>query len=1433
MQNQIHLVQDPSPGSRCLVYSGDTLTFRLSLSEPIQGSAWIRTNLGYAAISRKERIRQVDQEETPLGRDWFDTPMVGVDRHHFTVTLPICEVGHFEAKCFFLVQGRNRPVWPAGANVSINVEPAYTCRANIIYNAFVRQFGPNRAGEFNPPVGEDTIKALDQDGYAVIPPSGTFRDLIEALDFIIVELGCRFLQLLPIHPTPTTYGRMGRFGSPYAALSFTAVDPALAVFDPATTPLEQFAELIDAVHARGGAVLIDVAINHTGWAAGLHESHPRWLVRNDRGQIEVPGAWGVRWEDLAKLDYTRKDLWQYMADVFLLWCRRGVDGFRCDAGYMIPLAAWVYIIARVREQFPDTIFLLEGLGGKISVTRELLDKANFNWAYSELFQNYDRAQIEHYLPDAINISQQDGVMVHFAETHDNQRLASRSLIYARMRTALCALSSHQGAFGFANGVEWYATEKINVHDARSLNWGAAQNQVARIRQLNRLLREHPAFGSQCRLELIQNGEGNQIVLLREHPDHDASLLVVVNLDPDHPNTGSWPAERFNSDMTDPYDLLSGKAIQVSYAGAQSQVALAPGQVLCLSRKVEAGRLNGGPVPAFDRPPEAVFRQQFKAKALEIFRVYNGIRDLGDFNVQQSADELAQDPLTFCRRMNNGGAEPRVTIWQWPADRRRVVMLPPGHFLLVRADAPFRARITAADKTRTLAVENGLPTADGIWFGLFAPMAAPEQETHRILELVVPKNAKSQHVDASLLCLPEPENIRIRQFFRHPEPVHRNLLFLNANDHGALLRAGVSWGQLDSKYDALLAASRVANRPDDRWSYLARCRVWLEYQGYSQSIGNDCLESFHYRQNTGIWHFHIPTGQGETVALTLAVSLSQNRQAVQLNFFRHPCKANTGRLADQSPVQLILRPDIDYRNFHETTKAYLGPEHQWPEAVQVVENGFHFEPEKGSIFRVQISAGTFIWEPDWQYMVHRPIEAERGLDSDSDLFSPGYFSVFLTGNQSENLTAEIGFDQKAPSQPPIFTRPQRQPLPSSGPPDDPAAVLLRAMAHFVVKRGHLQTVIAGYPWFLDWGRDALIFTRGLIAAGKTDVARDILLQFGRYEDRGTLPNMIRGDNTDNRDTSDAPLWFLIACRDLVRHSQNRSFLAEGAGRRKIGQVVVDLGAAMIDGTPNGIRMDPESGLIYSPAHYTWMDTDHPAGSPRQGYPIEIQALWFAALQWLGQIDPNGRRPWHELSQMVQSSIMQHFYLQAHGYLSDCLHAGEYQGAAMAAADDALRPNQLFAVTLGAVADLQLTRAIVNACTELLVPGGMRSLADRPVGRPIAIVHNGKNLNDPLHPYKGIYRGDEDTQRKPAYHNGTAWCWLLPTFCEAWVAAYGRSARITARSWLTSALAMLNRGCVGHIPEILDGDAPHTPRGCDAQAWSVSELLRVWLMTETGE
>ena len=1432
MKNSKSVIHNPAPGNRILMFRGDVCSFTLTLPHPQKGSAWLRTNIGHGEITRREIITEVENNRPPLSRDWFDLSMKPINDQSFKITVPLCEVGHFEGKCFFLPEGETRPVWPEGSNVVINVEPADTCCSNIIYNAFVRQFGPNKSGDFFKDADEDLIQSLDKNGYTVIPPSGTFRDLIKELDFIIGELGCRVIQLLPIHPTPTTYARMGRFGSPYAALSFTAVDSALAEFDSRATPLEQFIELVDAIHERQASIFIDIAINHTGWAAGLHETHPQWLVRGSDGKIEVPGAWGVMWEDLTRLDYTKKDLWEYMADVFITWCRRGVDGFRCDAGYMVPVSAWRYIVARVREQYPDTIFILEGLGGKISVSRDILNRANFNWIYSELFQNYDRVQVETYLPGANAISASDGIAVHFAETHDNPRLAKRSKKFARMRTALCALCSSQGGFGFANGVEWYATEKINVHGSPSLNWNAKTNQVKHIRRLNTILKVHPAFHDRAELEMVQKGEGNYLALLRHHLPSGKKLLILANLDDKKGTLGTWDPQRTGMSELSLTDLISGEMVAIAESHGQFSHFLDPGEVLCITDDP----LDMNPIleaESQDLPcPERIKKQRLRAKALDIFRFFKGVRDLDALDPDEMALKFMKNPIEFCRILNPFSDESRIITWQWPRDIRRRVMIPPDHFLMVRSDVSFRARIM--DNGRCLAQEESLPCTDGSFFTFFSPMHIRATHSSCTLKISVYTPGETQHVDGPLLFLPEAKDANVKRVFDRSDLSDRSLLMLGTNGRGGMLRASVSWGELSSRYDALLAANMNDEMPEDRWIMFTRCRAWLVFQEYSQEICDDCFVSFYfYPDSKGMWRFQVPTGQGQHVFLSVCVEMIPGENRLRMMFDREPANGRNGRLPDHEPVRLILRPDIENRSFHDTTKAYQGPEHFWRDAVDSKPGGFDFSPDQKHQLNLRISAGDFVWEPEWQYMVHRPKEAERGLDPSSDLFSPGYFHTFLTGDGTVTLDARIGEGKTPDSE---ISMPSIKEIESFNVEKSrflaPLEVLEKAMDHYTVDRGALHTVIAGYPWFLDWGRDALIFVRGLIAAGKTDVVRDILKLFGQYEFEGTIPNMIQGENAGNRDTSDGPLWYCVACEELLKFEGSDAFLNMPCGKRSIRQILFSIGHAYMTGTPNGIRMDSESGLIFSPAHFTWMDTNFPAGTPREGYPVEIQALWYATLSFLARIDPSGDHGnWERKAVQVQSSILELYTLKNEAHLADCLHAGPGVHAGQADPDDALRPNQLLAVTLGAVSDTDVCRKIVAACEELLIPGAIRSLADRPVRRPLIIEHHGKLVNNPEHPYQGKYIGDEDTKRKPSYHNGTAWTWLFPSFCEAWIKAYGVKGKKTALDWLASSAGLVSRGCIGHVPEILDGDFPHQLRGCDAQAWGASEIVRVWKLIES--
>jgi starch synthase (maltosyl-transferring) len=278
-----------------------------------------------------------------------------------------------------------------------------------------------------------------------------------------------------------------------------------------------------------------------------------------------------------------------------------------------------------------------------------------------------------------------------------------------------------------------------------------------------------------------------------------------------------------------------------------------------------------------------------------------------------------------------------------------------------------------------------------------------------------------------------------------------------------------------------------------------------------------------------------------------------------------------------------------------------------------------------------------------------------------------------------------------------------------------------------------------------------------------------------------------------------------------------------GGRPLSEVLRSIAIHYAGGTANGIRMDESSGLIFSPAHFTWMDTNFPAGTPRQGYPIEIQALWHAALSLLSGFDSDRR--WSSLADNVKASILRHYCRPGQAFLSDCLHADAGIPAASAQADDALRPNQLLAICLGAIQDPAVSAAALSACEELLVPGAIRSLADRPVRHNLPILLGGRILNDPHRPYWGQYRGDENTRRKPAYHNGTAWTWQFPSYAEAIFRLYGERGRRTALSLLGASVELLQQQCLGHIAELIDGDAPHPPRGTPAQAWSVTELYRV--------
>lgn len=1343
------LSQSPPPGSRRVCSSGQRVRIELLVRGAGECRAFVRTTIGRAEQHRKEVIAEVELGRARPGAEWHDLEMTRESAECFAVELALEEVGVFESRCYVLRPGSSEPLWPVEqGNAVLKVQPAWTGAGCGIYGAFPRLFQRTDAWRLLP---DEELEVADKAGWTMIPPSGKLRDVGRQLPHIVDRLGFRIILLPPIFPTPTTYARMGRYGSPFAPVDFYAVDPALAEFDRHTTPLEQMAELTDAIHSHGARVFVDVPINHTGWASRMQTLHPEWFKREDDGAFKSPGAWGVVWEDLVELTYDDRALWREMAEVFLFWCREGIDGFRCDAGYMLPTPVWEYITAKVRREFPETVFLLEGLGGPVPKTLELLDAGGLDWAYSELFQNYHRGQVEWYLGQAMAQTDSHGLQVHFAETHDNSRLAARGRSWALMRCALSALCSPNGAWAITAGVEWLASEKIDVHGCSVLNWGKEPGIADQVASLNALLAQMSVFHAGALLQILPNGGGETLALRRVSADGAQAVLVLVNLEPEIAEQVAWPESEARP--TGRVLWASGTFDAARIGGsAERALLLQPGEVVCL--EVEA--------------PQAVRVRDF----------------ISDAPVPVEAD---------CQH------------WSWPMDARRVFPWLPGRTLVLEVPGRFRYLLEASD--RVVACGFGQDTVNVLRDGITGPVT---------LKLARFQDHTAQHSEAALVALDDTTQPLVRCTADGPLPQGDVLHAVLTNGRGAMSHVRASWGTVLSQYDALLAANLDERWPVQRRMLLTRCRAWVVRRGFSTEICAAWLKSFTAATaDRAVWHFELPVGEGKMMPLHIELQLHEGRNAVSLRLLRLAGCAETD-------VSVILRPDVEDRGFYEKTALTEEALRIWAETTAVHMDGCDVPLHAGLRLKVRASEGAFHFEPE-RLTVGHPEDADRGQGASSDLYSPGFFKAALV----EGQTIELGVtadDREVLSGRPavVLSEPLELPM---------AEAARRALRQFMVKRDEGLTVIAGYPWFLDWGRDTLIALRGIIAAGWLEESREILKTFAGFEERGTLPNLIHGENASNRDTSDAPLWFFVAVGDLLEAEHSDAFLDVRTRGRTIREVMLSIAQHYIDGTPNGIRMDAASGLIYSPPHYTWMDTNYPAGTPREGYPICIQAKWHLALKLLARVDGGAR--WAELADRVRASIAA-FYTVATGgrFLSDCLHGGPGTPAALAVADDHLRPNQLLAITLGAVDPAgPLAANVVKACEELLIPGGIRTLADRPVKTPLPVSLGGHLLNDPLAPFWPQYRGDEDTRRKPAYHNGTAWPWPGPSCLEAMLMVRGASAEPAVRALLAAARPIFEQGCLGHLPEITDGAAPHQQRGCGAQAWSVSEWLRVWALVSS--
>ena len=530
------------------------------------------------------------------------------------------------------------------------------------------------------------------------------------------------------------------------------------------------------------------------------------------------------------------------------------------------------------------------------------------------------------------------------------------------------------------------------------------------------------------------------------------------------------------------------------------------------------------------------------------------------------------------------------------------------------------------------------------------------------------------------------------------------------------------------------------------------------------------------------------------------------------------------------IRLFLRPAVNFRRIEAAVSEPLAS------GYALTANGRHYEIAAGSglpVLRLMISgcdATSFTADGGSRHECDFMTEEQRGYDARGSLWSPGYFTVELQPDSIATLIAATEpwhtVEALHPDAARRFETERRRRLVAMAPPaarEGLAAELVLAADSFIITpvgrvadivRAHaegdeMRTVIAGYHWFTDWGRDAMISLEGLtLATGRVAEGKWILRAFAHYVRDGLIPNMFpEGDCEGLYHTADATLWFFHALARYVEYTGDRATLT--LILPKLQEIV----RRHLEGTRFGIKADPRDGLLSQGAEgyqLTWMDAK--VGdwvvTPRRGKAVEINALWYNALSLLTQWLRDARHPEADEiaghAELTRQSFNRRFWNESRGCLYDVVD-GEN-------GDDAsFRPNQIFAVSLPhPVLDRQYWRPVVDAVEQkLLTPFGLRSLApDEP-------------------DFKSRYFGDLRA-RDAAYHQGTVWAWLIGPFIDAWLKVHPDK-REKARGLLAGFETVVAEAGIGSISEIFDAEPPFTPRGCMAQAWSVAEVLRCLVKT----
>ena len=514
------------------------------------------------------------------------------------------------------------------------------------------------------------------------------------------------------------------------------------------------------------------------------------------------------------------------------------------------------------------------------------------------------------------------------------------------------------------------------------------------------------------------------------------------------------------------------------------------------------------------------------------------------------------------------------------------------------------------------------------------------------------------------------------------------------------------------------------------------------------------------------------------------------------------------LRARTSVTLRAKTFGTHHDHHAPTQAG-----DWQMGVSATENGLRVDAyDDATPFFLRSVDAAPTPAHTWYRNYALPVETDRGLPDREDLLHTATFEATLAPEDALTLvfSTEADASLDGPAAPARRRKRDEKLVTQAGLDDAPTDVqhLARAADQFVVDRSTAddpdgKSIIAGYPWFGDWGRDTMIALPGLtLTTGRPDVAETILRTYARYVDQGMIPNRFpdQGD-TPEYNTVDATLWYVEAIRATVEATGNTALLDD------LFPTLRDIVEWHEEGTRYGIQVDPDDGLLRAGTpgvQLTWMDAK--VGdwvvTPRIGKPVEVNALWYNALRSLESFAEalgESADPFAERADQAESHF-DRFWDAERGHLRDVIDGPDGD-------DSSLRPNQLFAVSLphSPLSGAQ-QRAVVETCAaHLYTPHGLRSLA-------------------PDHPdYVGVYR-DGREERDGAYHQGTVWSWLIGPFVKAHLRVYDDPA--TARSYLAPLRRHLNAHGVGSVSEIFDGDAPVTPRGTPAQAWGVAQLLEAW-------